>query len=177
MNDDVLHVARGAVVREHMESENHHEFDTTIQTFAHPRYELVATGEVFDGEAEVRRYFADTRTAFPDQRNRLVALHPSDDSVIAEFILEGTHRGPLRGLPPTGRAFSMQASAVFLFGPASDRIRCERVYFDAATILRQLGLASDPRSTRGRLETAIAHPLTIGRALLGRALLGRAMKR
>jgi steroid delta-isomerase-like uncharacterized protein len=170
MNDDALHVARAAVVREHMESENRHAFDTTIQTFSHPRYELVATGEVFDGEAEVRRYFAQTRAAFPDQRNRLLALHPSGDSVVAEFVLEGTHRGPLRGLPPTGRAFAMTACAVFSFGPGSNRIRCERVYFDAATILRQLGLASDPRSTRGRLEAAIAHPLTIGRALLGRVM-------
>jgi steroid delta-isomerase-like uncharacterized protein len=168
MNDEDLDVARAAVVREHMESENRHEFDATIATFSHPRYELVATGEVFDGEAEVRRYFADTRAAFPDQRNRLLALHPSDDSVIVEFVLQGTHRGPLRGLPPTGRAFSAQISAVFYFGPGSDRILCERVYFDAGTILRQLGLASDPRSRRGRIETALAHPLTIGRALLGR---------
>jgi steroid delta-isomerase-like uncharacterized protein len=168
MNDEDLDVARAAVVREHMESENRHEFDATIATFSHPRYELIATGEVFDGEAEVRRYFAETRAAFPDQRNRLLALHPSDDSVIVEFILEGTHLGPLRGLPPTGRAFSAQVSAVFYFGPGSDRIVCERVYFDAGTILRQLGLASDPRSWRGRIETALAHPLTIGRALLGR---------
>lgn len=177
MNDHDLDVARAAVVREHMASENRHEFDTTIHTFSHPRYELVATGEVFDGEAEVRRYFADTRTAFPDQRNRLLALHPSDDSVVAEFMLEGTHQGPLRSLPPTGRAFSLQASAIFLFGAGSDRIRCERVYFDAATILRQLGLASDPRSRRGRIETALAHPLTVGRALLDRALRSRAPKR
>jgi steroid delta-isomerase-like uncharacterized protein len=169
MNDDDLDVARAAVVREHMESENDHEFDATIATFSHPRYELIATGEVFDGEAEVRRYFSDTRAAFPDQRNRLLALHPSDDSVIAEFMLEGTHLGPLRGLPATGRAFTAQVSAVFYFGAGSDRIVCERVYFDAGTILRQLGLASDPRSRRGRIETALAHPLTIGRALLGRA--------
>lgn len=141
MNDDV---ARAAVIREHMESENRHEFDTTIATCSHPRYELVATGEVFDGETAVRRYFADTRTAFPDQRNPLLALHPSDDSVIAELILEGTHRGRLRGLPPTGRAFSTQVSAVFYFGTGSDRILCERVYFDAGTILRQLGLALGP---------------------------------
>jgi steroid delta-isomerase-like uncharacterized protein len=168
MNDDDLDVARAAVVREHMDSENRHELDTTIATFSHPRYELVATGEVFDGEAAVRRYYAETRTAFPDQRNRLLALHPSDDSVVAELILEGTHLGRLRGLPPTGRAFSAQISAVFYFGTGSDRILCERVYFDAGTILRQLGLASDPRSRRGRIETALAHPLTIGRALLGR---------
>jgi steroid delta-isomerase-like uncharacterized protein len=157
---------REAVVREHMESENRHDFDATIATFDHPRYELVGTGEVHDGEAEVRRYFADTRTAFPDQRNRIVALYPSRDAVIAELVLSGTHRGPLRGLPPTNRAFECPMLAVFAFAPGGRRIVCERVYFDAATILRQLGLASDPRSLRGRLETALAHPLTVGGALL-----------
>jgi hypothetical protein len=41
-----LRARREAVVREHMESENAHDFDTTIATFGHPRYELVATGDV-----------------------------------------------------------------------------------------------------------------------------------
>ena len=49
-----LRAHREAVVREHMESENLHDFDTTIATFGHPRYELVATGDVYDGEEEVR---------------------------------------------------------------------------------------------------------------------------
>ena len=35
---------------EHMESENRHEFDVTMETFEHPRYELIATGDVFDGD-------------------------------------------------------------------------------------------------------------------------------
>lgn len=163
---------REAVVREHMESENRHDFDATIATFDHPRYELVGTGEIHDGEAAVRGYFADTRAAFPDQRNRVLGLYPSRDAVIAELVLSGTHRGPLRGLPPTNRAFECQMLAVFAFAPGGAHITCERVYFDAATILRQLGLATDPRSLRGRVETALAHPLTIGGALL-RAARGR----
>ena len=52
-----LEERRLAVVREHMESENTHDFDRTIATFARPRYELMATDEVFDGEAEVRDYY------------------------------------------------------------------------------------------------------------------------
>jgi hypothetical protein len=88
---------REAVVREHMESENRHEFDVTMRTFSHPRYELIATGDTFDGPEEVQRYFTDSRSAFPDQRNEVRAIH---------------HAG----------------------------IVCERVYFDSATILGQLGL-------------------------------------
>ena len=163
---DQLRERREAVVREHMESENRHDFDTTIGTFAHPRYEIVPTGDVYDGEAEVRGYFAETRTAFPDQRNELIALHHAEQAVIAEFYLLGTHLGPLRSLPPTGRAFRCRMSAIFVFD--EDRIVCERVYFDQATILRQLGLAHDPTSLPGRTSLLLSHPLTIGRALLGR---------
>src|SRR5229473_2321163 len=100
-----LREAREAVVREHMESENRHDFDTTIGTFSHPRYEICATGDVYDGEEEVRAYFAETRRAFPDQRNEVIELHHADEAVVAEFWLRGTHGGPLRGLPATGRKF------------------------------------------------------------------------
>ncbi len=101
-----LFAARDAVVREHMESENRHDFEATLATFDHPRYELVGTGDIHDGEEAVRRYYAETRAAFPDQRNRITALHRADDAIIVEFVLQGTHDGPFRGLPPTGRPFS-----------------------------------------------------------------------
>ncbi len=159
---------REAVVREHMESENRHDFDTTIDTFSHPRYEIVPTGDVYDGEAAVRAYYEETRRAFPDQRNELVSLRHAEDAVIVEFDLLGTHGGPLRGLPPTGRSFRARMTAFFVFD--GERIVCERVYFDQATIMRQLGVAHDPSSTAGRLSTLVSHPVTIGRALLGSAL-------
>jgi hypothetical protein len=75
-----------------------------------PRYELVPTGDVFDGEQEVRGYFSESRTAFPDQRNQVIALHHADDAVIVEFDLLGTHLGRLRALPPTSRPRSRAAS-------------------------------------------------------------------
>jgi steroid delta-isomerase-like uncharacterized protein len=167
---DTLRQSREATVREHMESENRHEFDVTMRTFAHPRYELVGTGDVHDGEAEVAAYFEETRRAFPDQRNELIALHHADEAVIAEFDLSGTHLGPFRGLPPTGRDFECRMAALFLF--EEDRLVCERVYFDSATILRQLGIAHDPLTLRGRVATVLNHPLTIGRALV-RQVTGR----
>jgi steroid delta-isomerase-like uncharacterized protein len=158
-----LREMRERIVVDHMESENRHDFDTTIATFDHPRYELVPTGDVFDGEQEVRAYFAESRTAFPDQRNELVALHHADDAVIVEANLYGTHLGPFRGLPPTGRRFEMRFCALFVF--EEDRLVCERVYFDANTVLRQLGIARDPLSMGGRVATVLNHPVTVGRAV------------
>jgi steroid delta-isomerase-like uncharacterized protein len=162
---------REAVVREHMESENHHDFDTTIGTFSHPRYEIVPTGDVYDGEAAVRSYYEETRRAFPDQRNELVSLRHADDAVIVEFDLLGTHLGPLRSLPPTGRSFRARMTAFFIF--EGEQIVSERVYFDQATIMRQLGVAHDPASAAGRLSMLVSHPVTIGRAMLGAALARR----
>jgi predicted ester cyclase len=130
-----LRQQREAIVRRHMECENTHDFDTVIGTFKHPRYEIIATGQVHDGEAAVRAYFKESRSAFPDQRNELIALHHTDDAVVVEFWLLGTHQGPLMGFEPTGRAFRCQMIALFIFAGAD--LVCERVYFDSATILRQ----------------------------------------
>jgi ketosteroid isomerase-like protein len=119
-----------AVVREHMEAENRHDFDAVINTFRHPRYELMATGHVFDGEENVRRYFAQSRSTFPDQRNENAVLHSADDLVIAEFDLLGTHR-------ETGQPFRSRMVALFFF--EGEGIVCERVYFDRASIEAQVG--------------------------------------
>src|SRR3954451_16731220 len=141
MAETSLRERREAVVREHMESENRHEFDVTMATFGHPRYEIVPTGDVYDGPEEVARYFEETRAAFPDQRNELVEMHHADDAVIVEFDLLGTHLGELRGMAPTGKSFVCRTLAIFEF--EGDGIVCERVYFDTMTILRQLGLMGE----------------------------------
>jgi steroid delta-isomerase-like uncharacterized protein len=127
--DPSLRAARLAVVREHMDAENRLDFDAVIATFDRPRYELMASGRVFDGEDEVRGYFAQSRATFPDQRNENVDLRSADDAVIAEFDLLGTHRD-------TGRAFRSRMVALFIF--EGERIVCERVYFDRASIEEQV---------------------------------------
>jgi steroid delta-isomerase-like uncharacterized protein len=157
---------REEIVREHMDSENRHDFDVTLETFEHPRYELIATGDVYDGPEEVSGYFEESRRAFPDQRNELISLNHSDDAVLVEAIIRGTHKGPLRSLPPTGREFESRILAMFVF--EEDKLVCERVYFDQLTVLRQLGIARDPTSLTGRLETLVSHPVTIGRGLVRR---------
>ncbi len=137
-DDTALRERRIALVREHMESENELRFDVTLGTFDHPRYELIATGEVYDGPDEVAGYYEASRKAFPDQRNENVLLTYGEDVVIAEFDLLGTHRGELKGMAPTGRSFRCRMCALFIFEPQGERIVGERVYFDQATIARQL---------------------------------------
>jgi len=135
---DELRQRRLAVVEEHMNTEVTKEFDRTLATFnGHPRYEIMATGQVFDGDDEVMGYYRTTRTAFPDQRHANVRYHFSDDAVITEFDLLGTNLGEFYGLPPTGKAFQVPIIAVFFFD--GDRIINERIYFDSASLVSQIG--------------------------------------
>jgi len=137
-DDQALRERRLELVRLHMQSENELDFATTMATFAHPRYELVATGQVYDGPDQVAEYYGTSRTAFPDQRNDNVVLTCAEDAVVAEFDLHGTHLGELAGIAPTGREFTCRMCALFLFAPGGELIIGERVYFDQSTIVRQL---------------------------------------
>ncbi len=144
MTNTALAAAREKTIRDHMALEITHDWDAVIATFQHPRYELIGSGAEFDGEDAVRRYFKASRTPFPDQSNEIIALRQSEDAIVAEFWLTGTHTGPLKTpqgeVAPTGRAFRVQMCAVFEFAAGTDKIVCERVYFDQGSILRQLGL-------------------------------------
>jgi steroid delta-isomerase-like uncharacterized protein len=135
-----LRQTRLAVVKEHMDTEVTHEFDRTLATFnGHPHYEIMATGQVFDGDGDVMGYYRTTRTAFPDQRHDNSRFHVADDAVIVEFDLLGTNLGEFYGLPPTGKAFRVPIAAVFFFD--DDRIVNERIYFDSASLVTQIGRA------------------------------------
>jgi hypothetical protein len=49
----------------------------------------------------------------------------------------GTNLGELYGLPPTGKAFRVPIIAVFIFD--DDQIINERIYFDAPSLISQIG--------------------------------------
>jgi steroid delta-isomerase-like uncharacterized protein len=161
---------REELVRKHVDAENAADYDAALATFQHPRYEYVATDEVYDGAEEVMAHWREFDRAFPDQEIEIVKLHTADDAVLMEAIARGTHTGPFRGLPPTGRRFEQQFLAIFAF--EGDALVCERVYYDTVTVLQQLGIAREPASLTGRLETAASHPLTISRGIV-RRVIGR----
>lgn len=141
---EALAAARIETVRRHMALEVTHDWDGVIATFAHPRYEMYGGGQIFDGEAAVRGYFAASRTPFPDQGNEIIAIAHTGDTVLVEFWLTGTHLGPLkvgsRVIEPTGKSFRMRMAASFEFAPGRDKIICERPYFDQGAVLRELGI-------------------------------------
>jgi steroid delta-isomerase-like uncharacterized protein len=139
---DSQQARRERIVLDHFADETKQNFDAVLATFPHPRYEVIATGDLFDGEPDVRKYYAETRTAFPDQRHEIIQLRHTNDAVIVEFWLLGTHKGPLKGLPPTGNTFRVRVVAFFIF--EGETLVCERIYFDTMTMLKQLLVGVPP---------------------------------
>jgi len=142
--------ARQKLVLDHFRDEVRQQWDDVLSTFPHPHYELVPTLTVHDGDSAVREYYRSTRVAFPDQHHEIISFRHSDDAVIVEFWLMGTHLGPLGGIPPTGSRFRVRMSAYFIFD-ASETLVCERVYFDTLSMLKQLLGGLDMKSPKNWL--------------------------
>ena len=64
--DPALAARRDAIVQAHMTAENAYLFEACIDEFHHPRYEIVPTGEIWDGHDGVGALLLENRTAFPD---------------------------------------------------------------------------------------------------------------
>jgi steroid delta-isomerase-like uncharacterized protein len=167
--DEALRNKREEICLAHMAAENAHEFDAAIGFFARPRYELMATGEVYEGTSELGELMRENVTAFPDFHYDFERIHHADHAIVVEGTFRGTHEGTWRGLPATGRPVEFPMLIVFPF--EAEAMMGERIFFDLSTALRQLGVARDPNTTSGKIATILNHPVTIGRALLRK--LGR----
>jgi steroid delta-isomerase-like uncharacterized protein len=78
-------------------------------------------------------------TAFPDLSFEVLSAQPADaDTAVARWLMRGTHTGPLRGLPPSGR--SVVLPGVDLITAADGKIGCVEGFFDRQTMAEQLGL-------------------------------------
>ena len=139
MTSEDLRRRRLEVLKAHFKSEVDHDWDTCLATFKDvPRYEIVPLGQIHEGREAVLAYHTTQRTAFPDQRHEHLRIHVADDdTVVTEFDLIGTNTGPFMGLEPTARSFRVAVVAIFTFD--GDGILNERVYLDAASLVRQIG--------------------------------------
>jgi steroid delta-isomerase-like uncharacterized protein len=158
--------ARLAIVEQHVRSENLHDLDAVMATFgAEARYDDEPWADHRQGLDSVRSYYTELMQALPDLVIEILHPHVSPDCIVLEVGIRGTHRGAWRGLPPTGRRVNFPLCGVYTFD-RHDRIAGERIYYDRATVLRQLGVFREPSSTLGRVMTALTHPVTIARAFL-----------
>ncbi|HXF06668.1 MAG TPA: ester cyclase [Blastocatellia bacterium] len=81
-------------------------------------------------------------TAFSEARAEVRNLVADDKSIVLEFTFHGVNTGSLMGMPPTNKRVEIPMCAIY--DVEGGVIRRARLYYDSATMAKQLGLI--PRS-------------------------------
>ena len=105
------------------------------------------TPETIRGRAAIEANLAAYLTAFPDLDADVTNVISAGEWFVAELTLHGTNTGPLEvepgvTVPPTGKPVQMKVCWV---GRATASGLCaeDRSYYDAASLLAQLGLSGE----------------------------------
>jgi hypothetical protein len=133
-----LDTRRLAIVLDHVAAENDRDVDRALRTFEHPRYEIVATGVVFDGVDAVRRMLLEQWSALPLVTYTPLSVYFGDEGLMVETRTAGTR----------GDGTAIEMTSVNLFGFRRDKLVLERCYFDQVTVAEQLGYTAPARMTR-----------------------------
>ena len=97
-------------------------------------YEVVPTGQRWQGHDGARAFYQGFLAAFPDVTFRLLDIVVGPQGVMEVAEMTGTHRGPWAGLPPTGRPVRLVVIIHFPWDPGAGKFAGERVYFDRASL-------------------------------------------
>jgi steroid delta-isomerase-like uncharacterized protein len=89
--------------------ENAHDLEGVLATFGDTaRYDDEPWDEHYDGRDGVRRFYEQLMKALPDLEIEVQHRHVSEDAIILEVIIRGTHLGGWRGLPRQDAALSFR---------------------------------------------------------------------
>jgi steroid delta-isomerase-like uncharacterized protein len=128
--------ANKAIVRSFVDAWNTRDFDR-FATLMNERAVLRIGGAVVPCDPAGTRAIAEEWTAaFPDWRFELIDLIAERDRVVAHMPYRGTHRGPILGVAPTGRACSVDEMVIFRI--SDGRIAEAWEVYDEAGMWRQL---------------------------------------
>jgi steroid delta-isomerase-like uncharacterized protein len=108
-------------------------------------YEDVAFGVICHGKEELRAFVNATFAAWPDFKVEPKSFFFSGDWVGSEWVMSGTHKGDLPGIPATGRSFSVRGACITEL--KGGKIKRNTDYYDMASFLKQIGAmpASPPK--------------------------------
>jgi steroid delta-isomerase-like uncharacterized protein len=102
-------------------------------------FEDVTFGVVARGKEELRSFVNGAFVAVPDFKYGVTSRFAASQWAAIEWVMSGTHRGDFPGIPATGKRFSsVRGSTVLELD--GHKIRRESDYWDAATLMRQVGL-------------------------------------
>ena len=93
----------------------------------------VLTG--LDGASSLLQAYA---TAFPDFHLAIDEVVAEGDKVVVRYAFTGTHRGPLAGIPASGKRASVK-NGIGIFRVASGKVSEAHFSWDKYGLLQQLG--------------------------------------
>jgi steroid delta-isomerase-like uncharacterized protein len=102
-------------------------------------FEDVTFGVVARGKEELRSFVERAFAAIPDFKYGLGNRLATSEWAVIEWVMSGTHKGDLPGIPATDKRFLLVRGATILELEAG-KIRRESDYWDAATFMKQVGL-------------------------------------
>lgn len=85
-----------------------------------------------------KQFLRDFVVAFPDEVQTLTHVAADGDLIGVFATYEGTHQGPLNGIPPTGKRVKFHFAGMFTV--RDGKLAEFRVTWDNMTVLAQLGL-------------------------------------
>ncbi len=132
-----LRKKREAVIMEHTLAEIKWDIDGVLATF--PRggiYRILPFEEQPLLGDDIRGYFDDLRRGFPDVEHDVYQIFHASDALILEGAIKGTQEAEWRGIPSKGKRMECPVAVFFHFD--GDVLIDETVYYDHATIVRQL---------------------------------------
>ena len=115
----------------HSIAEDRRDIDGLIATLAADCvYEIVPTGQRWEGHEGARRFYTELFAAFPDNRFALTEIVVGPQGVFEVAKLTGTNQGPWAGAPPSGLPVALQVLILFPWDGAANRFSGERIWFD-----------------------------------------------
>ena len=115
----------------HSIAEDRRDIDGLIATLSPACvYEIVPTGQRWEGHDGARRFYTELFAAFPDNRFALSDIVIGPQGVFEVATLTGTNLGPWAGVPPSGLPVALQVLILFPWDPATGRFSGERIWFD-----------------------------------------------
>jgi steroid delta-isomerase-like uncharacterized protein len=123
----------------HSIAEDQRDLQGLIDTLAEDCvYEVVPTGQRWEGHDGARTFYTTFLGAFPDVHFDLTDIVIGPQGVIEIATMTGTHQGEWAGMPPSGKSVRMQIIIHFPWNAAAGKFSGENVYFDRSTLVEQL---------------------------------------
>jgi predicted ester cyclase len=119
----------------HSIAEDRRDIDGLVATLAPDcAYEIVPSGQRWEGHEGARRFYAELFAAFPDNAFALSDIVIGPQGVMEVATLTGTNTGPWAGAPATGMPVALQVVILFPWDPATERFSGERIWFDRGSL-------------------------------------------